>query len=48
VTANEQPRIGGKALQLTATLGTDGQLAWACGATGTEAIDLKYLPASCR
>lgn len=48
VTATEQPRIGGKVLQLTATLGSDGQLAWACGASGTEGIDPKYLPASCR
>ncbi len=47
VTAAEQPRIGGKTLQLKATLGTDGQLAWSCG-PGANGIEAKYLPASCK
>lgn len=48
VTAAEQPRIGGKTLQLKATLGADGQLAWACSAGAGNGIDAKYLPASCK
>lgn len=48
VKATEQPRIGGKTLQLSGTLGTDGQLSWTCSAGATDGIDLKYLPASCK
>lgn len=48
VTATEQPRIGGKTLQLRAELGTDGQLVWACGPGASNGIDAKYLPASCK
>jgi type IV pilus assembly protein PilA len=48
VTAKEQPRIGGKKLQLTATLAEGGQISWACGASATDGIDTKYLPASCK
>ncbi len=48
VKAAEQPRIGGKTLQLAATLGSDGQLGWACAAGTADGIDAKYLPASCK
>ena len=48
VTAAEQPRIGGKTLQLRATLGADGQLTWVCGSGATNGIEAKYLPASCK
>jgi type IV pilus assembly protein PilA len=48
VKAAEQPRIGGKTLQLSATLGSDGQLGWTCGAGAVDGIDAKYLPASCK
>ncbi len=48
VTAAEQPRIGGKTLQLKATLGTDGQLAWACSTGAANGIEPKYLPATCK
>jgi type IV pilus assembly protein PilA len=48
VTAKEQPRIGGKKLQLKATLADGGQLSWSCGPAATDGIDAKYLPASCK
>lgn len=48
VTATEQPRIGGKTLQLRATLAEGGQLAWTCSAGATNGIDPRYLPASCK
>ena len=48
VTAKEQPRIGGKKLQLKATLAEGGQLSWSCGPAATDGIDAKYLPASCK
>lgn len=48
VTAAEQPRIGGKTLQLKATLGSDGQLTWQCGSGANNGIEAKYLPASCK
>lgn len=48
VTAKEQPRIGGKTLQLKGTLSDSGQLAWSCGPGATEGIEPKYLPATCR
>lgn len=48
VKAAAQPRIGGKTLQLGATLGSDGQLGWTCSAGATDGIDAKYLPASCK
>ena len=47
VTAAAQPRIGGKLLQLKATL--DGtQLSWTCGVPAENGIDATYLPASCQ
>ena len=48
VTAASQPRIGGKKLQLKATLADSGQLNWSCGPAATDGIDAKYLPASCK
>ena len=48
VTAKDQPRIGGKKLQLKATLADGGQLSWTCGPSAQDGIDAKYLPASCR
>lgn len=48
VTAAAQPRIGGKLLQLKATLAEGGQLNWVCGAPADNGIDAKYLPASCK
>ncbi len=48
VTAAEQPRIGGKTLQLKASLAADGQLTWTCGPGAANGIDAKYLPASCK
>jgi type IV pilus assembly protein PilA len=48
VTAKAQPRIGGKKLQLKATLADGGQLSWTCGPAATDGIDAKYLPASCK
>ena len=48
VKATEQPRIGGKTLQLKAVVGSDGQLTWTCGPASTDGIDAKYLPASCK
>jgi type IV pilus assembly protein PilA len=48
VTAKEQPRIGGKKLELKATLADTGQLSWSCGPAATDGIDAKYLPASCK
>ncbi len=47
VTAVEQPRIGGKTMQLKATLNADGQLVWTCG-PGANGIEARYLPASCK
>lgn len=43
----EQPRIGGKTVQLKGTL-TNGQIAWACGPGSTDGVEAKYLPASCK
>jgi type IV pilus assembly protein PilA len=48
VTAKDQPRIGGKKLQLKATLADGGQLSWTCGPSAQDGIEAKYLPASCR
>lgn len=48
VTAGEQPRIGGKTLQLKATLADGGQLSWTCGPGAANGLDAKYLPASCK
>ena len=48
VTAKTQPRIGGKKLQLKATLADGGQLSWTCGPAASDGIDAKYLPASCK
>ena len=48
VTAKDQRRIGGKKLQLKATLADGGQLSWTCGPSAQDGIDAKYLPASCR
>lgn len=48
VKAKEQPRIGGKTLQLKGVLGSDGQITWTCSTGTTDGIDAKYLPASCK
>ncbi len=44
----EQPRIGGKTVQLKGTLASGGQIAWVCGPGATDGVDAKYLPASCK
>ena len=43
----EQPRIGGKTVQLKGTL-NEGQIAWVCGPGATGGVEAKYLPASCK
>jgi type IV pilus assembly protein PilA len=43
----DQPRIGGKTVQLKGTL-NNGQIAWACGPGSTDGVEAKYLPASCK
>ena len=43
-----QPRIGGKTVQLKGTLGSTGQISWSCGPGATDGVDAKYLPASCK
>ena len=46
---SSQPRIGGKTVQLKASLNTStGQISWACGPGASDGVDLKYLPASCK
>ncbi len=45
----DQPRIGGKTVQLKASLNSStGQISWACGPGATDGVDVKYLPASCK
>lgn len=44
----DQPRIGGKTVQLKGTLASGGQIAWVCGPGATDGVDAKYLPASCK
>lgn len=45
----DQPRIGGKTVQLKANLNsTTGQISWTCGPGASEGVDAKYLPASCK
>jgi len=43
-----QPRIGGKTVQLKGTLGNGGQISWSCGPGATDGVEAKYLPASCK
>lgn len=44
----EQPRIGGKTVQLKGTLEGGGQISWKCGPGAANGVDAKYLPASCK
>lgn len=48
VKAKGDPRLEGRALVLTGTPNTSGQIAWECRKASTDGIDDKYLPASCK
>jgi type IV pilus assembly protein PilA len=48
-TAQGDPKILDKAIELVGTFQTNGQVVWVCGpASGTGGIDKKYLPTSCK
>ena len=47
-TARGDTKIDAKTLQLTGTLGANGQVVWDCKAGATSPIDAKYLPTSCK
>ncbi len=48
VTAQGDARLTGKALLLTGTPDTNGQIVWECRGAATNGIDAKYLPANCK
>ena len=47
--SDKEAKIKDKTLAFTGTyLASNGQVTWICGPGGTDGIDAKYLPASCK
>ena len=47
-TAQGDPKILDKALELTGTFQANGQVLWVCAPASSSGIDKKYLPTSCK